>query len=444
MNKSGNLEHIRNRAKKVMVGGVSAEWNYHGDGTLYFESADGMRLTDIEGHEYIDYMAGHSSIMLGHSHPVIEEAISRAAKKGFGCQCETESHIELAEIICDVVPCAEKVRLSNTGTEATLNAIRLARCYTGRDLIVKFEGNFHGLHDYVLFSTDLSPEIGERHDDGSIEPIHGSGGVPDRIDQLTITLPYNDVSAFERVMELRGKDVAAVILEPIAFNMGYVPAEMPFLNALRVLTEEHQSVLIFDEVITGFRVALGGAQELLSITPDLACFGKALGGGAPIAAVVGRQHIMDHLTPLGDATMSGTNTGRWLTVEVTLAVLKEYCKDGFYGKLSQNQSTLINGMREIVKTHDVPAFIGGEGGCIGVYFGLTSQPRNLREIYSQWNEDYTRKISGDMLNDFRVFGFARAVSRHPERISVSWAHSAHDIEFTLDSFEKVVRRHPYT
>lgn len=435
---------LKKRAENVLVGGVSAAWNYLSEfGQIYVKDAKGAYITDVDGNTYIDYLSGWGSLFLGHNPQIIEKSFKLAFEIGFGFQYETEFHVQLAELLNEIIPCADKVRLCNSGTEATMNAIRLARTVTKRKKIIKFEGHFHGHHDYLLYSMDTSPYLGEIKGLGDIQPVAGSSGIPEDLDDLVIPLPFNDEEAFLAAIELHKDEIAGIILEPISLNIGCVKPEKGFLQLLRSVSEKEGIVLIFDEVLTGFRVALGGAQELYGITPDLACYGKALGCGIPIAALVGKKEIMNGLDPIGKSQMSGTNTGRLLSVIGALNVLTELKKPGTYEKINELNNLMVDGLDTLMKTYNIPGFVQGAGGRIGVHFGLESKPKDYRQIIKEFNNEYALACYKKAFTEQKLFGFFLPLSNCPEPITMNLAHTKEDIYETLNRVEQIFKTTPY-
>ncbi|WP_088036570.1 aspartate aminotransferase family protein [Evansella clarkii] len=439
-----NNDALKERANNVLVGGVSAAWNHLKEkGPVYFRSGDGAHIRDVDGNEYIDYLIGWGSLFLGHNPKVIRDALEKSIRTGFGFQYESEYHVELAELITDIIPCAEKVRLCNSGTEATMNAIRLARIKTNKKKIIKFEGHFHGQHDYLLYAMDTSPYLGEVRGLGDIKPIPGSGGIPDDLEDMVIPLPFNDKEAFLAAIEKNRGEIAGIILEPIMLNVGCVYPEQEFLELLREVSTKEDVVLIFDEVLTGFRVALGGAQELYNVTPDLACYGKAFGCGMPIAALAGKKEFMDELEPVGKGQMSGTNTGRLMSVLGTLEILRELQKPGTYHKINQLSNTMIDGLESLVENYSIPCKVQGKGGRIGIHFGLEFSPKNYRDIVENFNSEYTLACYRKAMDERNLFGFFLPLSNCPEPITLSLAHTEKDINETLTRVEDIFKSTPY-
>ncbi|WP_457786648.1 aspartate aminotransferase family protein [Geobacillus sp. Geo 8.1] len=437
-------EELRRMAEQVLVGGVSSAWNHFPEvGPIYFEKAEGNKLIDVDGNEYIDYIVGWGSLFLGHNPPVIREAINQALEIGYGFQYESKYHIELAEKITQIVPGAEMVRLCNSGTEATMHAIRLARLKTGKNKVIKFEGHFHGLHDYLLYSLDTSPHLGKIRGLGDIEPIPGSGGIPGVLDDLVIPLPFNDLEAFVHAVKLHRDDLAAIILEPFSLNIGCVKPKEGFIEAIRKISEEEGIVLIFDEVLTGFRVSLGGAQEYLGIIPDLACFGKAISGGLPLAALTGKKEFMLGLEPVGKGQMSGTNTGRLINVIGTLSVLKELEKPGVYDYITEINDLFVNEMTNLMNQYSIPGYVQGIGGRIGIHFGLREQPVDYRHIIRDWNKEFTVACFQKALLEKGLYGFFLPLSNCPEPITMCLSHTKEDIFETLNRVESIFKEIPY-
>jgi glutamate-1-semialdehyde 2,1-aminomutase len=329
------------RAKKLMPGGVNSPVRLFQPYPFFTERAKGSRLFDVDGKEYVDYCLGYGPLILGHAHPKIVDAVRAQLENGSLFGTPTEQEVELAELICALVPSAEMVRLVSTGGEATMSAIRAARGYTGKKKIVKFEGCYHGAHDYVLVKA------------GSGATTFGmptSLGIPEETTRNTIVVPFNDAEKFEKSVKENKDDLAAVIVEPVIGNMGLVLPKTGFLETLRELTEDYGVVLIFDEIITGFRLALGGAQEYYGVTPDMTTLGKVLGGGFPIAAFAGKEEIMQMIAPAGKVYQAGTYSGNPVSVAAglaTLRLLREGGK-GFYAKMEKKCEAITAPLKKTV------------------------------------------------------------------------------------------------
>ncbi len=326
------------KAKEVIPGGVNSPvraCKSVGCDPLFVRKASGAVVTDVDGNEFIDFVASWGPMILGHAHPAVVEAVRRTALDGTSFGAPTPLEVELAELVCDSVPSLEKIRFVNSGTEATMSAIRLARGFTGRDMVIKFDGCYHGHADSFLVKAGSGViTLG----------IPGSPGVPEDIVKNTLSIPYNDAVVLEKTLRDEKLDIACVIVEPVAGNMGVIVPEMSFLKKLRELTAELGIVLIFDEVITGFRLALGGAQERFNIMPDLTCLGKIIGGGLPVGAYGGRKDIMDTVAPDGPVYQAGTLSGNPLAMAAGLALVRELRKPGFYEELEEKSETFARGL----------------------------------------------------------------------------------------------------
>ena len=350
------------RAQRAIPGGVNSPvraFRSVGGTPRFIARAHGPYMWDADGNRYIDYIGSWGPMILGHLNADVLAAVQRALASGFSFGAPTEAEVEIAEEICRLMPSIEQIRLVSSGTEATMSALRLARGFTGRSRIVKFEGCYHGHADSLLVKA------------GSGLLTFGnptSAGVPADIAQHTTVLEYNNVAQLHEAFNAFGKEIAAVIVEPVAGNMNLVRASEEFLGALRNLCTEHGAVLIFDEVMCGFRVALGGAQALFNITPDLTCLGKVIGGGMPVAAFGGRRDIMAHLAPLGGVYQAGTLSGNPVAVAAGLETLRQIQAPGFYERLSAQTARLARGLSEAARDAGVPFSADAVGGMFGIYF----------------------------------------------------------------------------
>jgi glutamate-1-semialdehyde 2,1-aminomutase len=388
-----------------------------GQKPVFIAKAAGSKIYDIDGNVYIDYVCSWGPIILGHAHPAVVKAINNAAKKGTSFGAPTLAETELAKKICNAFPSIEKLRLVNSGTEAVMTAIRLARAYTRRDLIIKMAGCYHGHSDAFLVAAGSG--LAEH-------AVPSSAGVPDAVANLTVVIPYNDIDAVKKAFQNHKGKIAAVLVEPIAANMGVVPPTDGYLQAIRNLCSEENSVLIFDEVITGFRVASGGAQELFSIKADMTCLGKIIGGGLPLAAVCGQEKIMNLLAPIGPVYQAGTLSGNPIATAAANATLDILAKDNCYAKLEQKSAMLAQGLKEAAKKQNVPITINRVGSLLSCFF--TDRPvRNFEDV----------KSTG--IPQFKVF-FAEMLSRGIyiapsayEAMFVSLAHTKQDIEKTIEA-----------
>jgi glutamate-1-semialdehyde 2,1-aminomutase len=355
------------RAQKTIPGGVNSPvraFRQVGGVPRFVSKASGPYFWDANGQRYIDLIMSWGPMIAGHANPEVVAAVQKAAETSFSYGAPTEGEIELAERICALMPSVEQVRMVSSGTEATMSALRLARGYTGRDLIIKFEGCYHGHADSLLVKAGS----GLLTFADSTQNAPSSGGVPQDLVKHTLVLPYNDVAAIEEVFNKQGDQIAAVIIEPIAGNMNLIQPSKEFLSAIRSLTSKHGAVLIYDEVMTGFRVALGGAQSLQGITPDLTCLGKVMGGGMPMAAFGGKQEIMNKLAPLGNVYQAGTLSGNPVAVAAGLKTLEIISREGFYECLTGQTEKLMAGLKQAADKANIPFAVDSVGGMFGFYF----------------------------------------------------------------------------
>jgi glutamate-1-semialdehyde 2,1-aminomutase len=412
------------RAQQLIPGGVNSPvraCRSVGSDPLFIRRAEGCRLFDADDNAYIDYIGSWGPMILGHRHPAVIEAISSALENGTSYGAPTEQEIELAELIVEAVSSVDMVRMVNSGTEAAMSAIRLARGYTGRDKIIKFDGCYHGHADSLLVEAGSGVATLQ---------IPGSPGVPKAFVEHTMSLPYNDADTVRKVLSETGDQVACVIVEPVAGNMGLVAPEESFLEALRETTEKCGTVLIFDEVMTGFRVAHGGAQAYYNITPDLTCFGKIIGGGLPVGAYGGRREIMSHIAPQGPVYQAGTLSGNPLAMAAGIATLKELKAPGFYEKLEKQSDRLITGLASVAGKAGVPVACSRVGSMLGIFF--TNVPVKDFEDAKTADLDRFAKYYKGMLDN----GIYLAPSQF-EAFFVSAAHDDAAIEQTLFAAETV-------
>jgi glutamate-1-semialdehyde 2,1-aminomutase len=354
------------RASCHLAGGVSSSTrvNQALGHPLYFDRAAGCRLWDLDGREYIDLCCSHGATLLGHGDERVRAAVEASLASGAACSYENETHAQLAELLCQSLPCLDLVRFTGSGTEATMHCLRLARAFTGRQKILRFEGNFHGYHDQVMWAAD--GELGQFAP--QLKPI--SAGVAASAGDLLIQVPYNRPDLVEQAFAKFGDELAAAIIEPIYYNAGCIRPSDEFITTLRRLTEQHGTVLVFDEVLSAFRMGIGGAQEFLGVTPDLCTLGKAVGGGYPLSVFGGRREIMNCLMPLGDCQHSGTYNGHPVVVAAGLAAVSAYRQPGFYEHIHGTAKRLFSGLQDRFARHHVVARVQGLGARFGIYFGI--------------------------------------------------------------------------
>ena len=422
-------QQLFERAQRHIPGGVNSPvraFRSVGGTPCFFAQGSGSRVTDENGQTYLDYVGSWGPLILGHAHPQVVSAVQRAAAKGLTFGAPTAGEVDLADLLCDLLPSLEMVRLVSSGTEATMSAIRLARGYTGRDLLVKFEGCYHGHSDGLLVKA------------GSGLLTFGnpsSGGVPEDVAKHTLVLDYNDVAALEAAFAEHGERVATVIVEPVAGNMNLIAPKPEFLQAIRTLCSKHGAVLIFDEVMTGFRVDLKGAQGYYGITPDLTTLGKVIGGGMPLAAFGGKREIMEKIAPLGPVYQAGTLSGNPLAVAAGLATLKLIQRPGFYDELTAKTKALCEGLMAAAKKHGVTFAAQSVGGMFGLYF-REACPRSYAEVMTCDKEAFNHFFHA-MLNAGHYFAPSAF-----EAGFVSIAHSDDDIAQTVAAAEAVFKTWP--
>lgn len=411
-------------ALKLMPGGVNSPvraWGAVGGSPRILARGEGARVWDVDGRSYLDYVGSWGPLILGHAHPKVVAAITAAAARGTSFGAPTPGEVELAELLCQAVPSLEMVRLVSSGTEACMSALRLARGVTGRPRVIKFDGCYHGHADSFLVAAGSGVLT---------QGIPGSPGVPPAIAELTLSLPYNDLEAVRQAFQRYPGEIAAVIVEPVAGNMGVVPPEPGFLPGLRELTRREGALLIFDEVITGFRVAWGGAQALFGVTPDLTCLGKIIGGGLPVGAYGGRRELMEHLAPLGPVYQAGTLSGNPVAVAAGLATLQALQEPGVYEHLEALGSKLEMGLKETIRAKGLPLCVQRLGSMLTVFF--TPGPvRSLTEAQKSDIAAFRRFFQG-MLE--------KGVYLPPSQFEawfVSLAHTEADLEATVQAFRQL-------
>ena len=411
---------VFSRAEQVLVGGVNSPvraFRSVGGDALIMERGQGAYVYDADGNELIDFVCSWGAMLLGHAHPAVTAAITEQARKGTSFGVTTELEVQLATLIRDAIPFLEKIRFVSSGTEATMSALRLARGFTKRDLLLKFEGCYHGHADSFLSQAGSGlATLG----------IAECPGVPDALAKLTLNAPYNDLGAVERTFAAHGQNIAAVIVEPIAANMGVVTPEKGFLQGLREITRKHGALLIVDEVITGFRLHNGSAQQLFGIEADLTTMGKIIGGGLPAAAYGGRAEIMNHVAPLGPVYQAGTLAGNPLAMSAGIATLNELKKPGLYDRVNALAEKMVTGLKSAVVAAKIPAQVNSYGSLATVFF--TENPvRNYNDAKTSNAKRYARYFR-EML-DQRIF---LAPSQF-EAAFVSAAHSEADIVCVLEA-----------
>ena len=430
---AGRTKELWDLARRHLVAGVSASTRVNKALGRPFIAmrGEGSRLWDVDGNELIDLCTSHGGSILGHGHPKIIAAIQQALDMGILCSYETEYQGKLAARICQMVPAAELCRFTCSGTEATMHAIRLARTITGREKILKFEGHFHGYHDYVHFTwgpalrdlplPDESPTIAE------------SSGVPRGMSQYCVVAPFNHLPAMEKAIEKHKDDLAAVICEPVNYNAGCIIPDREYMRAMRQLCTENDILLIYDEVLSAFRMGPDCAQGYLGVTPDLCTIGKCVAGGTPLSVFAGKREYMEQVSPLGKSAHSGTYTGHLIPVMAALACLEEIGSPGFYAHIHALADKLYNGLADLLSKHGIRGRVQGLGARFGLYFGIDREVRDYRDA---------ALADKAMLLEFIRLAYESGVyfhdyQGHPCHHGFSSAHSLADMEEVLDKLDSV-------
>lgn len=413
------------RAKRLIPGGVNSPVRAFNPYPFFTKYASGSRIVDVDGREYIDYCMGYGPLILGHAPKPVVEAVGEQLQMGTLYGTPTEQEVELAELICKAVPCADMVRFVNTGTEATMSAIRAARGFTGRKKIVKFEGCYHGAHDYVLVKAGSG---------ATTFGMPNSLGVPEEATQNTLVIPYNDFESFEQTIKHEGEQIAAVIIEPVIGNAGLILPKDGYLERIRELTHEHGIVLIFDEVITGFRLAFGGAQEYYGIMPDMVTLGKIIGGGFPLATFGGKKAIMEMVAPVGKVYQAGTFNGNPISVTAGLAALKTIYKKGasFYQELELKRRIISKAVQDSAEDARSPIQVNS----IASMFQLFIAESEIYDYESAKKADKTRFMA------YHKKLLEKGVFIPPSQFEtcfISSAHSKDDIEKTVEAVEESLK-----
>ena len=426
MNLSTSLE-LFDRAVNLIPGGVNSPvraCKSVGAEPIFIDRAEGCLIFDADGNRYIDYIGSWGPLILGHRHPAVMDAIVSVLERGTSFGAPIDLEVQLAEMVIEAVPSVEMVRMVNSGTEATMSAVRLARGATQRDIIIKFDGCYHGHADTLLVAAGSGvATLG----------IPGSPGVPESIARQTLSLPYNDIECLKEVMKKQGDSVACIVVEPIAGNMGLVPPEKGFLETLRELADRFGAILIFDEVMTGFRVAYGGAQDLFGVYPDLTCFGKIIGGGLPVGAYGGKLDLMSKVAPQGSVYQAGTLSGNPVAMAAGIATLEQLQKGGFYRALDEKADRLLSGLEQAAKKAAIPAQAKRVGSMLGFFF-------NEKEVK---NFDDAKTCDLDRFSAFynglRQKGIYIAPSQF-EVLFISIAHDTEHIDRTIEAAAEVLNQ----
>ena len=424
-----NRDVLFERARKCLPGGVcaSTRLNTALGHPLYVERAEGSRLYGVDGNSYLDMSCGHGATLLGHGHPAVREALRRAADLGICCSSDMVHHVELAEQLCALIPSAERVRFTNSGSEATLHAIRLCRAATGRDRILRFTGHFHGYHEHTFIGGHVPAD---QLDNPSA--YRESPGIPQAMTQFIVSIPFNDLGAVEKVLQEQGEQIATLILEPVDFNSGGIPPLPGYLQGLRELTSQYGVLLFFDEIQTSFKKSTGGAQADFAVTPDICTIGKSLGGGLPLSAICAGAELMDMYKPVGDVTHSGTFMAPLPNVLGGLAFLEQVTQPSFYPDLLTEFEHFYTQVDAMILRYGIPVQVPRHGARFGVIVGLDQPPVDYRDALQH------RK---DLWLTFIRHAFKRGVYFHdyggnPCHHGFSFAHSRSDIDNILQVMDE--------
>ena len=392
---------------------------------IFFDRGEGAYMTDVDGKAYIDYVDSWGPLILGHAHPAVIDAVKKAAEKGLSFGASTQLEIQLADKVCELLPYIDKVRMVNSGTEATMTAIRLARGFTGKNKLIKFEGCYHGHADCLLVKAGSGALTFGQPSSAGVTP----GAAND-----TLIAQFNDLESVKKLFEENPNEIATIILEPVPGNMNCISPAPGFLQGLRDLCDEHKAVLIFDEVMTGFRVGPGGAQAKFGITPDLVTLGKVIGGGMPVGAFGGREEIMNCIAPLGPVYQAGTLSGNPVAMAAGLATLEIISQNGFYDSLIENTTTLLNGLKEVAKDAGIPFTTNQEGTMFGLFFTDKEKVTCFAEA-TQCNTEHFNTFFHAMLDE----GVYLAPSAY-EAGFMSSAHTEKEIEKTIEAAKKAFEK----
>jgi glutamate-1-semialdehyde 2,1-aminomutase len=406
------------KASKLMPGGVNSPVRMFKPYPFFTQKATGSKLYDVDGNSYIDYCMAYGAIIFGHSYPPIIQAVKKKLDLGTVYGTPTEAEVQLAELITDSIPCAEMVRLVNSGAEATMHSIRLARGYTRRKKIIKFDGCYHGAHDSVLVKAGSG---------AASFGIPTSQGIPEDTTKNTLVVPYNNVPLLQEMFEKEGDEIAAIIVEPVIGNMGVIPPSKGYLNELRRITDEYKALLIFDEIITGFRLAIGSAQEYYKVTADLATLGKVLGGGFPMSAIAGKREIMEHFSPIGKVYQAGTFSGNAISVVAAIETINELRKNSnIYNNLENFVNELTNSLRDLISKNQMNVQINNIASMFTVFF----------TDIAVTNSDGARSCDSTKFMKFHSELMKRGVFFPPSQFEscfVTASHNKEDLSKTVDA-----------
>lgn len=429
---------IYERAKKVMVGGVCAGGRYNRakNGPTLLERAEGCHVYDVDGKEYIDFHVGSGGILFGWKNPQIEEAIRKGIDRGFFMNFDTEDTVEFAELFTKLIPTAEKIRLTNSGTEATMAAIRMARAYTGKNLIIKMDGHFHGMHEMIWFNGGYGTDVDENGETRSV--VCDVMGAPKGAENNVKLIEFNNIDAVKHAFNKYRGDIAAIIMEPVSYDLGCMPSTKEYMQEVRRLCDEEGILLIYDEVISGLRFSPGSAQMYYGVQPDISTFAKAVANGFSLAIIAGKAEVMDICNPVGPVTISGTSSGNFLSVLAAKECIKMASAPGFYDELEKKEKLFGDGVNDLFKKHGIPGHIRTQGAQFGLYFGYDDPQLdyNLHDCVTNFAPEMYPKFVEGALEEGLHF-FCGGAHPFPHHCGFTSMHTEQDLNLALEKIDRV-------
>lgn len=437
----GNSLELFHEAQKRMVGGGSAGGRIHRvlERPMYLDHASGSHIFTADGEEYIDYHCGAGAILFGFDHPKIKEAILKCIEKGFYMNFDSEYTVEFAELFTQLVPTVEKIRLTNSGTEATMAAIRVARAYTGKDLIIKMDGHFHGMHEMIWYNDGFGTDLDEFGETRKVVPE--LPGFPENANEHVRLIEFNNIDAVKHVFEKYRGRIAAIIMEPVNYDCGCAPSTTTYMRQIRELCTQEGIVLIFDEVISGMRFRPGSAQGYYGIKPDLSTFAKAIANGFSLALVGGKAEIMDMFNPLGPVVCSGTSSGNMISVAAAVACLRMAMEPGFYDKIEEKERMLCGGIDQLFRKHKIPGHVRSQGAQFAFYFGYEDPQLDYRlsETVKHFRPEMYKKFVQESLKE-HLYMYYGGEKPFPHHCGFTTSHTKEDITITLEKLDRVFKR----
>ena len=431
-----SLSELQREAEKYMPDGVCASVRFNPSlgHALYLRAANGSRLYDVEGNEYIDFNLSYGATFLGHNHPAVRKAIMAGLETGILSGYETDVQAQLAKRITEIIPCAERVRYGNTGTEGTMIAVRLARAFTGKKKLLKFWGHFHGMHDYVMYNAHSPTQ--SIQPGNYVAPSRESQGIPTELDDLILVIPWKDEAALKRAVKEQGDEIAGIIMEPINYNQGCIVASPEYMQFVREVATANDIVLIYDEVLSAFRTGPGCAQGYYGVSPDVCVIGKAVANGASIVVIAGKAEIMDQVGPSGEVAQSGTYSGNTLAVRAALASVEEINSPGFYDHIYRAAKIFYAGLTDLFENAGIPARVQGLGAHFGIFFGFTEPVDNYEDTFKHDGEMADRFMRACAARGVYFHNYGKLVVGHH---GISASHSLEDVDEALNRIESALK-----